>query len=73
MEFIKKFFAKPNLESKAQKLVYTIWLLAIVFIAVSLITILTSGFGASSSDLGIGVMSVIILTFIRNKLIEVWS
>ncbi|MDP2909918.1 MAG: hypothetical protein Q8N69_02500 [bacterium] len=74
IEFIKKFFARPSLENKVQKSVYTIWLLLVVIIIVFAILIgLAPNSGDSESEFWVGFLSVVVLTFIRNKLIEIWG
>lgn len=75
IDFIRGIFIKPKLNNIAHKIVYTVWLFLAVFFG---LFIVFSGFSSSAGDSSFGMVffgtgGIVIITLIRNILLEVWN
>lgn len=73
---IKDFFFTPPELNKIQRIIYTIWLFLSIFLALGLVTVVveeSKHLFPDYSSLWWSIIGFVTLTFIRNKLFQVWK
>lgn len=69
---IRNFFSVPKELNKVQKVIYTVWLLLAFFIAFMIVSLLSVRDPDANSVFGI-IIFFIAITFLRNKLFQIWK